>query len=181
MRRVFRTDRIWLCASLLVMMLVGTAGPAAAQSSPESSTASTSPSTTSLEREFFAAIRDGDTKKFLSYVPESGVNFGPKVNHLTRDDVEQQLLAHHGLYCKLFDSSCLDAPIDLQNSGRACSYRELLTHSEKVNTAASEITRSGVRQAVLVARIKNDQCSNPKLIDFIFNFEAGGWKLFSIP
>lgn len=181
MKRVFGLDRMLFCASLLTIVLVGAARLAAAQSNSGSSKSSISPSTTSLEREFFAAIREADTKKFLSYIPEGGVNFGPQVDHLTRDDVEKQLLAHHGLYCKLFDSSCIDAPIDLQNSGRACSYRELLTHSEKVNTAASEITRGGVRQAVLVARIKNDQCSNPKLIDFIFNFEVGGWKLFSIP
>jgi hypothetical protein len=34
---------------------------------------------------------------------------------------------------------------------------------------------------VLVARIENKQCPNDKLIDFIFNLEADGWKLFSIP
>ncbi len=43
------------------------------------------------------------------------------------------------------------------------------------------MTRNGVQQAVLVAEVKNDQCSNAGLIDFIFNLEADGWKLFSIP
>ncbi len=169
-----------LCCAFLLLALAGFSGLAAAQSSTEGKSSS-SASTTALEKEFFGAIREGDTKKFLSYVPQDGVNFGPRSQHLTRDDVEQQLLSHHGIYCKLFDSSCIDAAINLENSGRACSYRELLTRSEKVNTAASEITRGGVRQAVLVARIKNDQCANPGLIDFIFNFEAGGWKLFSVP
>jgi hypothetical protein len=168
-------------AALLTAILLASCGWLAAQSSAESSKASSSPSSTALEREFFAAIREGDAKKFLSYIADGGVNLGPQAEPVTRDDVEKQLLSHHGLYCKLFDSSCIDAAIDLQNSARVCSYRELLTHSEKVNIAASEITRSGVLQAVLVARIKNDQCSNPKLIDFIFNFESSGWKLFSIP
>ncbi len=181
MNRKHAVDRRVCSALLLMLMLVSAAGTAAAQSGSDSGKSSPSASAAALEKEFFAAIRDGDTKKFLSYVPPGGVNFGSQPEHLTRDDVEQQLLSHHGLYCKLFDSSCIDAPIDLENSSRACSYRELLTHSEKVNTAASEITRGGVRQAVLVARIKNDQCSGAKLIDFIFNFEAGGWKLFSIP
>jgi hypothetical protein len=180
MKRRFGFDR-GLCASLLLLTLVGIARPVAAQSSADPSKASSSASTTALEKEFFAAIREGDTKKFLSYVPEGGINVGPQPDHMTRDEVEKQLLSHRGLYCKLFDSSCIDAAINLENSARACSYRELLTHSEKSNTAASEITRSGVRQAVLVARIKNGQCSGPKLIDFIFNFEAGGWKLFSVP
>ncbi|MGC2109467.1 MAG: hypothetical protein WA655_08110 [Candidatus Korobacteraceae bacterium] len=134
-----------------------------------------------LEHDFFAAIREGDAKKFLTYIPQQGVNLGAQAQHSTRDDIEGQFLTHRGLYCKLFDSSCINAPINLDNSARPCSYRELLTHSEKVSTTASEMTRGGVRQAVLVARIKNEQCSNPKLIDFIFNLEAGGWKLFSIP
>ena len=84
-------------------------------------------------------------------------------------------------YCRLFDSSCIDAPLNLGNSARICSDRELLTRSEKVRTASSEVTRNGVQQAVLVAEVKNDQCSNSRLIDFIFNLDADGWKLFSIP
>jgi hypothetical protein len=180
MKRRFGLDRR-LCASLLLLTLAGIARPGMAQSSADPGQASSSASTTALEKEFFAAIREGDTRKFLSYVPEGGINVGPRPDHMTRDEVEKQLLSHHGLYCKLFDPSCIEGTINLENSARACSYRELLTHSDKANTAASEITRSGVRQAVLVARIKNDQCSGPKLIDFIFNFEAGGWKLFSVP
>jgi len=134
-----------------------------------------------LEREFFAAIREGDAKKFLTYVPQRGINLGPQAQPTSRDEVQQQLLSHRGLYCKLFDSSCIDAPIKLDASARSCSYRELLTHSEKVRTAATEATRNVVRQAILVAEIKNDQCPNDKLIDVIFNLEADGWKLFSLP
>jgi hypothetical protein len=109
------------------------------------------------------------------------VDLGPQTQHATRAEVQQQFLAHRGLYCRLFDSSCIDARINLDNSARACSYRELLTHSQKVRTAASAMTRNGVQQAVLVARIENDRCPNGRLIDFIFNLEADGWKLFSIP
>ena len=122
-----------------------------------------------------------NAKKVLSYVPKHGVNLGAEAQPVTRAEVEQQFLAHRGLYCRLFDSSCINAPINLDNSARACSYRELLTHSQKVRTAASAMTRNGVQQAVLVARIQNDRCPNGKLIDFIFNLEADGWKLFSIP
>ena len=107
--------------------------------------------------------------------------FGSDAQHATQDQVEQEFLAHRGLYCKLFDSSCIQAAVNLGNSARTCSYRELLTHSKNVHTAASEITRNGVRQAVVVARIKNDRCPNQNLIDFVFNLEADGWKLFSIP
>lgn len=179
-RRSGLHDRL-LCGAMFAAVVLATFGPASAQTSTESSKAGASASTATLEREFFAALREGNTKAFLSYIPKQGVNLGSQPQHTSREEVEQQFQSHRGLYCKLFDSSCIDAPIDLGNSARACSYRELLTHSEKVNTAASEMTRSGVRQAVLVARIKNDQCSNPKLIDFIFNYESGGWKLFSIP
>ncbi len=134
-----------------------------------------------LERNFFSALRAGDSKAILAYVPAGGVNVGPDAQHETRDEIERQLQFHRGLYCKLFDSACIDSPIRLDNAQRACSYRELLTHSDKVRTAASEVTRGGVQQAVLVARIQNAQCPNDKLIDFIFNLQADGWKLFSIP
>jgi len=180
MNRMSGVPRAWLWGALLTAILLPCCGLAAAQSSAGSSKATASASTSALEREFFAAIRDGDTKKFLAYVPEGGVNFGPQVQHVTRGDVEQQLLSHRGLYCQLFDSSCIDAAIKLDASERACSYRELLAHS-LVRTAATETKRNGVRQAILVAEVKNDQCPSERLVDFIFNFEAGGWKLFSIP
>jgi hypothetical protein len=64
---------------------------------------------------------------------------------------------------------------------RACSDRELLTHSEKVRTAATETVRNGVRQAIMVAEVKNKNCGGANLVDFIFNYEHGGWKLFSAP
>lgn len=171
--------RLIFCCALGAGILLAHTGTISAQSSPASSKPDSSPTPTALEQNFFTAIREGNARKVLSYVPERGVDLGPQTQHATRAEVEQQFLAHRGLYCRLFDSSCIDAPINLDNS--ACSYRELLTHSRKVRTAASAMTRNGVQQAVLVARIENDRCPNGKLIDFIFNLEADGWKLFSIP
>ncbi len=143
--------------------------------------ASISPQTATLERDFFAALREGDAKKFLSYVPEEGLHLGPEAKPVSRTEVEEQLSHHRGLYCKLFDSSCIDAPIKLDASSRTCSDRELLTHSEKARTAASEAVRNGVRQVILVAEVKNNQCGGSSLIDFIFNYLQGQWKLFSVP
>jgi hypothetical protein len=137
--------------------------------------------TKKLEKDFFAAIRAGDANKVLSYISEGGVNIGPQTQHVSRKEVEQQFQQHQGLYCRLFDSSCIKSPIDLANSARACSDRELLTHGDKVRIASSEVTRSGVQQAVLVAEVNDGQCPNARLIDFIFNLDADGWKLFSIP
>lgn len=168
------------CWLAVAFTLLGT-GRAAAQASSAKSNSETSLTPAALQREFFDAIRAGDTKKVLSYVAKGGVNVGPDAQRVPQDQIQQEFLAHRGLYCKLFDSSCIQAPINLDNSARTCSYRELLTHSKNVHTAASEITRNGVRQAVVVARIKNDTCPNQNLIDFVFNLEADGWKLFSIP
>jgi hypothetical protein len=168
------------CA-LSVALIVTVCVPVAAQSTTESSKPSSRESVNALEQKFFSVLRAGDSDAVLAYISDGGVNVGATPQHQSRDEVERQLRFHHGLYCKLFDSSCIDTPIQLNNSQRACSYRELLTHSEKVHTAASEVTRSGVQQAVLVARIENKQCPNDKLIDFIFNLNADGWKLFSIP
>jgi hypothetical protein len=135
--------------------------------------------TAALKRDFFAAIRNSDTQKVLSYVPDSGINYGKQPQHLTRLDVEEQLLHRHGVYCTLFDSTCIEGKIQLDAETRTCSDRELLTHP--VRTAATEAVRNNVRQAILVAEVKNPKCPTQNLIDFIFNFENGQWKLFSVP
>lgn len=135
-----------------------------------------------LEQSFFALIRSGKPEKLLSYVSKGGVNVGKDAQHLTREDVRDQIANQRGLYCKLFDSACIQSEIQLDNSKvHACSYRELLTKSKKVRTAASETTRNGVHQAILVAEVKNDNCTGVGLIDIIFNRQSDGWKLFSIP
>jgi hypothetical protein len=152
-----------------------------ATSSPGASTPPPAEKPAVLERDFFAAIRAGDTKKFLSYVPEQGMNVGSRADHVSRTEIEQQFAQHRDLYCKLFDSSCIQSPIKLDAGTRPCSYRELLTSAEKVRTAATDAVRGGVRQAILVAEVKNDQCSGLGLIDFIFNEDRGEWKLFSAP
>jgi hypothetical protein len=154
---------------------------AIAQSTSSSDKSAHAVSASALERDFFSAIRTGDSNKVLSYIPQPGVNVGPQAKPVSREEIAQQFRSHRGLYCKLFDSSCISATIELDDSRRSCSYRELLTHSKKLHTAASELTRNGVRQAVLLAEIQNDKCPKQKLIDIIFNFEADGWKLFSIP
>ena len=175
-----------ICSVMFLSVLTTQTTTAAAQSaSPPSASraphASISPQTAALERDFFAAIRQGNATKFLSYVPEEGLHVGSQATPVSRAEVEEQLSHRRGLYCKLFDSSCIDAPIKLDASSHACSDRELLTHSEKVRTAASETVRNGVRQAILVAEVKNQRCGGANLIDFIFNYVHGEWKLFSAP
>jgi len=134
-----------------------------------------------LEREFFAVLRDGDALKFLSYVPDDGVHLGRYADYTTRSEIEDQLTHRTGLYCKLFDSACIQPDGKTDTALKPCSYRELLTQSEKVRTASTETTRNHVRQAILVAEVHNQKCAGPGLIDFIFNYQQGGWKLFSIP
>jgi hypothetical protein len=162
-------------------MQPSSAAQSASLKASEAPQASVSPQTAALERDFFATIRQGNAKKFLSYVPDEGIHVGPQATPVSRAEVEEQLSHHRGLYCTLFDSSCIEAPIKLDASARACSDRELLTHSEKVRTAATETVRNGVRQAILVAEVKNKNCGGANLVDFIFNYEHGGWKLFSAP
>jgi hypothetical protein len=135
------------------------------------------PTPADLEKSFFAIIRDGDALQFLSYIPEDGVHLGRSAQHTTRDAVEEQLTKKTGLYCKLFDSAC----IEHESNSHACSYRELLTKSENVRTASTEATRNNVRQAILVAQVQNEKCGGAVLVDFIFNAQNGEWKLFSIP
>ena len=164
-----------------LLLMVGF-GLAEAQSAPVPSTPHPAAAELAvLEREFFTAIRQADAAKFLSYVPEQGVNVGPQARHFTRSEIEQQFAQHRDLYCKLFDSSCIQARGKLDAGTHSCSYRELLTHSDKVRTAATEAVRGGVRQAILVAEVKNDHCAGLGLIDFIFNEGHSGWELFSAP
>lgn len=144
---------------------------------PASPTKTATPTTSELEQKFLAIVRNGDALQFLGYVPEDGANLGRDAEHATRAAIEDQLTHRTGLYCKLFDTACLQAG----GPAGACSYRELLTQSEKVRTASTETTRNGVRQAILVAQVQNQKCGGAVLIDFIFNYHQGGWKLFSIP
>ena len=137
------------------------------------------PTVSELEKNFFLMLRNGDALQLLSYVPEDGVNLGRDAEHATKISVVEQLTKRTGLYCKLFDTACLQATAE--GHVPSCSYRELLTHSEKVRTASTETTRNNVRQAILVAEVQNQKCAGPGLIDFIFNYQQGGWKLFSIP
>lgn len=155
-----------------------------AQTAKEGAAAPAKPATptpSELERQVFAIVRDGDALRFLGYVPEDGVNLGRDAVHTNRAEVEDQLTHHTGLYCKLFDSTCLPPPGKPDASPQICSYRELLTQSEKVRTASTEATRNNVRQAILVAEVQNEKCGGHLLIDFIFNHQHDGWKLFSIP
>lgn len=165
----------WLCCPLAYAQT--SPGAAVPQSDATKSNTAASPSL--LEHAFFDIIRGGDTAQFLSYLPQDGVNLGGDAQHTSRSDIEEQFTHRTGLYCKLFDSACL------RRSGSsdplACSYRELLTQSDKVRTASTETTRNGVRQAILVAEVHSQKCAGPVLIDFIFNYQQGGWKLFSIP
>ena len=138
--------------------------PVVAQDHSSTSTAENTKShaisTAQLEKDFFGLLRNGEEKSVLTYVSEGGVNVGHDAQHLTRAEVEDQLTHHTGLYCKLFDSACIQSEIKLDQSNvRACSYRELLTKSQDVHTAATETTRNGVKQAILVARMKSDDCA----------------------
>jgi hypothetical protein len=183
MAGLYRSIVFGVVFSSVLLMHTTSAGAQSASASGASGTphVSISPQTAALERDFFAAIREGDTKKFLSYMPEEGIHVGPQAKPVSRAEVAEQLSHRRELYCKLFDSSCIDAPIKLDASSRACSDRELLTHSEKVRTAASETVRNSVRQAILVAEVKNKRCGGTNLVDFIFNYVQGEWKLFSAP
>lgn len=167
---------VWPGLLLCVVVAAAQAGPE--KSAPDSKHAVTTPE---LERQFFAILKNGDALRFLSYIPEDGINLGRYADHATRAEIEDQLTRHTGLYCKLFDSSCLPPPAKAAAGTKACSYRELLTHSGKVRTASTETTRNNVRQAILVAEVHNQECAGPTLIDFIFNYYHDGWKIFAIP
>jgi len=168
-----------LRSALWMVVLAAACAQAQGQAGKAASSAADSArapqSAAELEQRLFAIVRSGDALQFLGYVPEDGVNLGRDAQYTTRDEIEDQLTHRTGLYCKLFDSACMTG------APAPCSYRELLTQSEKVRTASTETTRNGVRQAILVAQVQNQKCGGAVLIDFIFNYHQGGWKLFSIP
>jgi hypothetical protein len=171
-----------LWGSLLAWAQSGSGEPAPpVASSSVNSAKSDGISASALEHDFFAVLRKGDGKQFLAYVPDDGVNIGREEQPTTRAEIQDQFTHRTGLYCKLFDSTCIRSAVKLDAGAQPCSYRELLTQSEKVRTASTETTRNGVRQAILVAEVHNQKCPGPALIDFIFNYHQSGWKLFSIP
>lgn len=172
-------SRVTLLLACVVGLITHCWGQAAHR--PSGSNSSTSKPTEALKKDFIELLRNGDSHKFLTYVSAEGVNVGSEPRHETKDEVEQQIQHRRDLYCKLFDSSCLDAPVKLDASARTCSYRDALNRSKNAHIAATETVRNGVRQAILVAQPNAEQCPGNKLIDFIFNYEHGGWKLFSVP
>jgi hypothetical protein len=174
LRVAFMAALSLLCGSNV--MFGQTAG---AQPAPPAKTALPRP--LELEQKFFDILRSGDALQLLSYVPEDGINLGRDAENTSRRDIEEQLTHRTGLYCKLFDTSCLQPSGTSGPTSQVCSYRELLTQSEKVRTASTETTRNNVRQAILVAEVQNAKCGGHLLIDVIFNHQQGGWKLFSIP
>src|ERR1035438_8033023 len=107
-------------AMFLSILTTQTTSAAAQSASPPGASrtphASISPQTAALERDFFAALRQANARKFLSYVPEEGLHVGPQAQPLSRAEVEEQLSHRRDLYCKLFDSSCIDTAIKI---GRA--------------------------------------------------------------
>ena len=165
----------------MLWLLCGSASAQTATGESTTSAKTARPTASELEQQVFAIVREGDALGFLGYVPEDGVNLGREAVHTSRAAVEEQLTHRVGLYCKLFDTTCLQAPGKDDSPSQTCSYRELLTQSEKVRTASTETTRNNVRQAILVAEVQNAKCGGHLLIDFIFNYHQGGWKLFSIP
>ena len=177
--------RTWLLAALLAVLgqLCGSISVSAqtVTGEPTASRKTDLPTASELERQVFAIVRDGDALRFLGYIPENGVNLGRDALHTSRAEIEEQLTHRAGLYCKLFDTSCMQSPGKSDPASQTCSYRELLTNSEKVRTVSTETIRNGVRQAILVAEVQNAKCGGHLLIDFIFNYQQGGWKLFSIP
>jgi hypothetical protein len=170
-----------LCGLRLTVAQSGSGSPVPPPASSGGSAKPGAPAVSELEHDFFAMLRGGDGKQFLSFVSEDGVNLGRDARPTTRAEIQDQFARRSGLYCKLFDSKCIQSTAKLDASAQPCSYRELLTQSEKVRTASTETTRNGVRQAILVAEVHNQRCAGPALIDFIFNYHQGGWKLFSIP
>ena len=172
-RAGFAPAAVWLLWAATALCAQTVTGEAAAKAG--------TPTPSELEQKVFAIVREGDALRFLGYVPEDGVNLGRDAVHTNRAEIEEQLTHHTGLYCKLFDTSCLQTPGKDDPPSQACSYRELLTQSEKVRTASTETTRNNVRQAILVAEVQNAKCGGHLLIDFIFNYHHNGWKLFSIP
>ena len=172
---------LFLSGTVSICAQSGPGKPVPPAKSGSSATRDVGNSPAELERDFFAVIRSGDALKFLSYVPEDGVILGRDTQPTTRAEIESQLTNRKGLYCQLFDSSCIQSTIKLDASFPTCSNLELLTQSEKVRTASTETTRNNVRQAILVAEVHNQKCGGPVLVDFIFNYHQGGWKLFSIP
>jgi hypothetical protein len=171
----------WAAMWAVLWLLCGPASAQTATGESATSPKTVRPTASELEQQVFAIVREGDALRFLGYVPEDGVNLGREAVHTNRAEIEEQLTHHTGLYCKLFDTSCLPKSAGAESSPQICSYRELLTQSEKVRTASTETTRNYVRQAILVAEVQNAKCGGHRLIDFIFNYHQGGWKLFSIP
>lgn len=176
----------WLTVSYLLLGIQSHAscGPRTPQKCSRHNLAS------ELERtadQFIDAVKSGESKTFLALVSRQGVVFGVDVPPLSFEMIRTQISRKQGVYCGLFDTSCLrqgDAR-ERANLGVPASKEPIYSIREQLRQANSLNVRAGVSRAgaswlgLVTVELRKDLFQSP--LEFEFVYEEGRWRLSGLP
>jgi hypothetical protein len=167
-----------LTLTFLLATLSATAEP------PKQSAAERQLETTT--RNLVAALKNGTPASVLPFLSSRGVVLDMDGERASLAEVRRQFARRSGLYCRWFDTPCLQHEIEDQSGGvftqhtsEPRSYRDIIRLAEKTEfTVAIDPDRPSQGSASVClhgAKLSNDGAGY--LLEFGFEHTASGWKL----
>lgn len=159
---------------LLILLLISCSSPYSARgTAPESQGASDFGKDTelsSLAERTVNAIRDKDAPFLSANVDDNGVFVGTDSNRMSAAEFRRQLDQRNGVYCVIFDASCLSHG----SGGRGQSLRGLVVGSQKALLDVRDVNGAARTKAVTV---RKDRDSPKILFRLIYRYNGKTWKL----
>ena len=128
----------------------------------------------------------------LDIISKRGVVFGLEPPPIQWDEVRRQFAQKRGTYCLLFDSECArkEDAAARKKAGAPdrkeplYSYREMFRlfqkRSMRVSVSGSPRGWGGQVTITFLPMAENESEGQPELINFLFAYERGQWKLTAI-
>lgn len=133
-----------------------------------------------LQQRFLRAIKEKNADLFLGFVSDDGIYLGVDSGKLSKKDVAHEIKMRKGVYCLLFDSTCLRA--ETHDETCSYSYSQMLSDAEKIKISTSLGNYKNTPQAEITVSVRDYRgTSSSEMLNFIFNREASGWRLIAIP
>jgi hypothetical protein len=129
-----------------------------------------------VARKTLDALRNGDSDFLLTVVDRSGIFMGIDTPKMSVARFKEDLAAKRGVYCVIFDSSCLGEKWR-GNSGSPSSIREILLKQPVRMSLPSKVEGAQKVRAVVVCK---DDGSGEVLLTFVFRHAGDNWKLQQI-
>jgi hypothetical protein len=129
----------------------------------------------SVARRTLDALREGDSQFLLTIVDREGISLGIDTPRMSVARFREELVAKRGVYCVIFDSSCLGK--NGKDSGSLSSIREILLKRPSKMSASSKVEGEPRVRTVVVRKADG---SDDVLFTLMFRHEGDNWKLEQI-